>query len=560
MSDPNWPDDEGVEFPEEWLRDAGLLDDDEEEPEPPPQPEEVAPPPDAEPPETEQPPEAEPPVAEAWPAADEPPAIDEPPEIEEPPEVEESPEADEPPAIAEAPETDEPEETDEPPQPDDDAIVDDHARGASAVSRRQRSRERQRRRRRRQRRRRAVFAVLTAAALFAIFFGLGRWLPTRLDAPPAAAPTTTPQPTVSPDPEQDTLLLVRQAADDGPAAGITLLSASAEPDGNAIVFLPEGTLVDIPGFGLDRLGLAQQYGGAALVEASVENLLGIDIDHAATVSNSGLAGFLARTGGLDLPIEEQLTLRNPDGTAETRFEPGDQFLDGERLVEYWGFRQRAESELDTFPRQQLVWGSLLQAATEENVAEALVAGGVPQFETSADGDFLRGMIEQLAAAQAAGNLDYTLLPVEPFGAEDDTGGVTYRTSPEELQNLVAGTLAGSVPTGGGAEAVRVQVLNGVGTPGIGQEVDRRLEGAGFRIVLTDNARSFDFKDTRILVYREDEESMDAARRVQQRLGVGTIQISRQPQSVVDLTIVVGADFTAGEPGDDDPFATEEQTS
>jgi polyisoprenyl-teichoic acid--peptidoglycan teichoic acid transferase len=29
------------------------------------------------------------------------------------------------------------------------------------------------------------------------------------------------------------------------------------------------------------------------------------------------------------------------------------------------------------------------------------------------------------------------------------------------------------------------------------------------------------------------------------LGVGTIQISRQPQSVVDLTIVVGADFQDG---------------
>ena len=170
------------------------------------------------------------------------------------------------------------------------------------------------------------------------------------------------------------------------------------------------------------------------------------------------------------------------------------------------------------------------------------------------------MIERLAAAQDVGELDYTLLPVEPFGAADDTGGVTYRPAAEGIEQLVTGTLAGSVPSGGGADAVRVQVLNGVGTPGIGQAVDRRLEGAGFRIVLTDNARSFDFVDTRILVYREDEESMAAAREVQRLLGVGSIQISRQPQSVVDLTIVVGADFTAGESGEDDPFVTEEQAS
>ena len=515
MSGPRWPgDDEGVEWPEEWLRDAGLLDD--EEPEPAPMSEDVTP--------------ARPPEAPSVPS--------------------ESSEA----AVEGG--------TGDGDVPDgaDARAHDDHDVGAggSVIGHRRRARERQRR----QRRRRIVVGLFTALLAFALGYGLMRLLPLRRPDPIAASPTPSvqPSPSPSPQPQQDTLLLVRQASDDGPAAGITLLAASPGPQGNAIIFLPEGTLVDIPGFGLDRLGLAQQYGGAALVEASVENLVGIDIDHAAAVSNSGLAAFLARTGGLDLSLDEQLIQRSDDGRAEIRFEPGAQFLDGERLVEYWGFRQRAESELDTFPRQQLVWGSLLQAAADPAVAEALVAGGVPQFDTSADSEFVRAVIERLAVAQNAGELDYTLLPVEPFGAADDAGGATYRPARDGMAQLLASTLAGSVPSGGGAEAVRIQVLNGVGTPGIGQAVDRRLEGAGFKIVLTDNARSFDFADTRILVYREDEGSMAAAREVQRLLGVGTIQISRQPQSVVDLTIVVGADFTAGESGEDDPLATEEQTS
>jgi hypothetical protein len=94
----------------------------------------------------------------------------------------------------------------------------------------------------------------------------------------------------------------------------------------------------------------------------------------------------------------------------------------------------------------------------------------------------------------------------------------------------------------GGEAVRVQVLNGVGVPGVGQEVDRLLDRGAFRIVLSDNARSFDFDATQILVYDESERSLAAAQRVQELLGVGTIQVSRQPQSVIDLTIVVGSDF------------------
>jgi hypothetical protein len=149
--------------------------------------------------------------------------------------------------------------------------------------------------------------------------------------------------------------------------------------------------------------------------------------------------------------------------------------------------------------------------------------------------------------------------VTPFGTTDDTGVSTYRPTADGVEQLVDGTLSGSVPTAGATQGIRVQVLNGVGSPGIGQDVDRRLEGAGFRIVLTDNARNFNFNKTRILIYAEDERSLVAAEEVQQRLGVGTIQISRQPQSVVDLTIVVGEDFLESGAGTD-PFPTPEEQS
>ena len=419
-----------------------------------------------------------------------------------------------------------------------------------------------RRARRRRRRRLAALVAIVSGGLAA--FGITSWEPRPDDVPVATSPAPpTQEATAAPRAEQDTLLLVRHGPDDaGPALGITLLAAGeAEGAEDTVLFLPEATLVDIPGFGLDRLGLAYQYGGAALVEASVENMLGIDVDHVAAVSNSGLGSLLARTGGMDVEVKEQLVARAEDGSAAVRFEPGAQFLDGVRLVEYWAFRQRGESELDTFPRQQQVIAALLEAAGDGEVLQALVADGAPQLQTSADTAFLESLLERLAAAHREATLAYTLLPVTPFGAGNDTDDVTYRPVPEDVAKLAEGPLAASVPAGGGAQATRVQVLNGVGTPGIGQDVDRRLEGAGFRIVLTDNARSFDFTETRILVYSEDEASLAAAREVQARLGVGTIQISRQPQSVVDLTIVVGADFVAGTSPSDEPLPpTEEQTS
>jgi anionic cell wall polymer biosynthesis LytR-Cps2A-Psr (LCP) family protein len=392
---------------------------------------------------------------------------------------------------------------------------------------------------RRRRRTQGAVALFGGIAVCAVIILGAAWIGNEI-RPETPAPT--PQPSTSPAVEQDTLLLVRETREDGPAAGTTLLVSTPDENEGMILFIPAGTLVDIPGFGLDRLGLAYQYGGSALVEASVENVLGIDIDHVAAASSSSLAALLARTGGFELTLEERLVERADDGTAEVRFEPGEQFLDGERLAEYWSFRQSGESELDSFPRQQRVWSQLLRAATDPEVIEAMVADGATPLNTTADTEFLTSLLSSLAAAQDGDRLQFDLLPVSPFGGEDASGGITYRPTPAGIERLAAGPLAGSVPTGGGTAAIRVQVLNGVGTPGIGQEVDERLEGTGVRIVLTDNARSFDFAETRILVYREDQRSLDAARLVQERLGVGTIQISRQPQSVVDLTIVVGADF------------------
>ena len=415
-------------------------------------------------------------------------------------------------------------------------------------------------RRERERRRRRRLGLLAFFAVSAACTGLilgAAWLGNRSGAGPQVAVSESP--TSAPvAQQQDTLLLIRHGASEGPALGITLLGV--DTGGNAVVlFLPVGTLVDIPGFGLDRLGLAHQYGGPALVEASVENLLGIAVDHVAAASDSALAALLARTEGLKLDVATQLVARGEAGAAQVRFEPGAQFLDGERLVEYWGFVQRGEQELSSFPRQQEVWTALLDAAQEPDVVDAMVSDGAPQLETSAGTEFLRSMISGLAEAQADKTLGFSLLPVAPFGEEDESG-VTYRPTEGAVSELATGALAGSVPAGGGVDAIRVQVLNGVGTPGIGEQVDRRLEGAGVRVVLTDNARSFDFARTRILVYSEDDASLAAAELVQQRLGVGTIQISRQPQSVVDLTIVVGADFTAAEPGGAAPTESEEQSS
>lgn len=392
------------------------------------------------------------------------------------------------------------------------------------------------RRRRRWRRGAALAAVLIAVAAAGLLIARGGWGPSAPEPRPGAG-TGDASPGVG---EQQTLLLLRVPRGDGAAAGATLLAAGPGEDDAVVVFLPVGTLVDVPGFGLERLGAAYQYGGAGLAQASVENVLGIQIDAVASVTNAGLADLLEPTGGLEVAVDEPLVRRGSDGTAQVRFDAGAQVLEAEQAAEFWSFRNRGEDELATLPRQQEVLGAALDAvAADSEVLDDMPVGDA--LDTDAEPGWVHDLLEHLAAARAEGDLSFTLLPVEPFGS-DASDGSTYRPRDDAIAELVSNALAASVPDGDGDEVVRLQVLNGVGVPGVGQAVDRRLDGERFRLVRTDNAAHFDFTETQILVYDETPESLAAARRVQERLGVGTIRVSRQAQSIVDVTIVVGADF------------------
>jgi hypothetical protein len=90
--------------------------------------------------------------------------------------------------------------------------------------------------------------------------------------------------------------------------------------------------------------------------------------------------------------------------------------------------------------------------------------------------------------------------------------------------------------------VRVQVLNGNGVPGIGEEVAARLQGEDFRVILSGNAQRLDYRKTLIVTYDESPQGQKQAERAQDLLGVGEVQVSAQGQGIVDLTIVVGKDF------------------
>jgi LytR cell envelope-related transcriptional attenuator len=129
-----------------------------------------------------------------------------------------------------------------------------------------------------------------------------------------------------------------------------------------------------------------------------------------------------------------------------------------------------------------------------------------------------------------------LLPVEQVSVG---GSELYATSADELTAFLSDVVGRA---GAPKDEIEVQVLNGNGQPGIGQELADRLIGHGFKVVISSNARNFNYDKTLIIQYDDTERGDRIAEQARSLIGLGEVQISENQQGIVDLTIVVGKDF------------------
>lgn len=373
---------------------------------------------------------------------------------------------------------------------------------------------------------------------------------------PDAAPGD-PQPVI-------TVVTVADRPDGPEAVSIALLAVDREDGEGTVLLVPTATITDVPGHGSFRLREAFDFGGGPLVGVSVDNLLGVRSDAVVTITEDGWASLLDRLGGAEVTLSGPLVDRDADGGGTTLLPAGPQALGGQELATLLTFRSTQESELDQLPRVQTALLAVLDRLGDDpDRLEALFAEGAPELEVTpapgsaddggddaADGaeagaggtDLVRTVLAELAEARGRDDVTVLSLFVSPLGTGTEDA---YRPDAERITALVDDRLAASRPDPGIAGGRSLQVLNGNGLPGVGALVAEVLQPAGYRVLLTGNADRFDHQVTRILVYDEEPGSLAAAEDVRDRLGVGQIERSGTPQSVVDLTIVVGLDFPVG---------------
>ena len=90
--------------------------------------------------------------------------------------------------------------------------------------------------------------------------------------------------------------------------------------------------------------------------------------------------------------------------------------------------------------------------------------------------------------------------------------------------------------------IQVEVLNGCGVRGIGQQAMRFLRERGFDVVNIDNADHFEYRETVVLDRRGTDGPSEAARAVGNALGTQYVLLQRNDDRLVDVSVVIGKDY------------------
>lgn len=335
------------------------------------------------------------------------------------------------------------------------------------------------------------------------------------------------------------VMTVRTGDLSGQADTLTLFhaGAGAKP---YVLLIPASTLTEIPGYGFDIAGRALSFGRIPLAELAVENMVGVRIDHTAVFDGPAIARLVDRAGGIEVDVAGDLFQADKRGRFVPVFTAGRARFDGKRALRYLTFEGQDETELSRLARQQQIWEALFArfaGSRSDDLADAVAGLG-----SGVDGD--RPVAEFgrfLATFAASGSKDrtYDVMPVTPVGG-DGPAGEAFRLDVESLAAQINGFF-GRMLLGGG-DRPRLQLLNGNGTPEAGIAVAQRLIPAGFYLVDTGNARSFNFARTKIVIYSREAEAQAMAERLRKLLKLGEIEIGLRPQTSVDVTVVIGKDF------------------
>lgn len=119
-----------------------------------------------------------------------------------------------------------------------------------------------------------------------------------------------------------------------------------------ILSIPRDTLVEIPGYGWQKVNAAYFIGGAALAKEAVEKFTGVPINHYMVINPRGLIKLIDLMGGIRIYVDKDMYYVDNWGGLKINLKKGTQTLNGEQAHGFIRYRQDPFGDVSRVQRQQ----------------------------------------------------------------------------------------------------------------------------------------------------------------------------------------------------------------
>ena len=165
----------------------------------------------------------------------------------------------------------------------------------------------------------------------------------------------------------------RRADDAGRSDTLMVASVRMEQQQAALMSIPRDTRVKIKGHAYDKINHAYAYGGHELSRETVQELLGVPIDHYILIDTKAFERIIDTIGGVDIDVEKRMYYEDPwddNGGLIIDLYPGEQHLDGDRAIQYVRYRD-GEGDIGRIRRQQKFMRAVLAQVISPDILPQL---------------------------------------------------------------------------------------------------------------------------------------------------------------------------------------------
>lgn len=202
-----------------------------------------------------------------------------------------------------------------------------------------------------------LFCIVIGVAFAALWMVRAHNAPTPIDQIPESERAA-----VAMERERSNVYLLLAGTDqraDEASRSDTIIYATLRPVDRKIemVSIPRDSLVEIPGYGEDKINAAMAYGGTELLQQTVENLVNNRVDHTVLINFESFADIIDAMGGIRINVEEDMYL--PEEGIDLK--AGEQKLNGHDALAFVRWRGDGTGDIGRMERQS----EFMQALSEK---------------------------------------------------------------------------------------------------------------------------------------------------------------------------------------------------